>query len=135
MQWYGSFVGSDFKVFLQIAPFILNQFLSYHDHGPPEGNLGSMTPVNQVYKSISDLFTYLAELNKLLYVSTIIDLQTWQDTYSRLVTGIIRCFSEWQGTRPKEANTLTMVQRPDPEDRGDQVFDQGVERSVLGGRT
>ena len=60
MQWSGSFVGSDFKVFLQIAPFILNQFLSYHDNDCPEDDLGSIAPVNQIYKSIRDLFTYLA---------------------------------------------------------------------------
>lgn len=36
MQWSGSFVGYDFKIFLQIAPIILNHFLSSDLSGESE---------------------------------------------------------------------------------------------------
>ena len=92
MQWSGSFVGSDFKVFLQIAPFILIHFLGEVD---ANGNL--LGPAEQrSYKNLRDLFIRLAEFNTLLYVTTIRDLDAWQQRCSRLVSRIIYCFSQWK---------------------------------------
>ena len=131
MQWSGSFVGSDFKVFLQIAPFILNHFLS---NGGDDDSPGDNASTKSVFRIIKNLFIHLAEFNKLLYVSTIEDLQAWQDSCSRLVTSIIQCFSEWQGAGSQDPNNAASAPESDVEDRDGPDLGQTVERLAPRGR-
>lgn len=88
MQWSGSFVGYDYKVFLQIAPFLLAQFLT----PTPE-----MSPSLQAsYLNLHELFTHLAEFNRLIYQSHIQDLELWTKQCGQLARRIIHGFEQWQ---------------------------------------
>lgn len=88
MQWSGSFVGYDYKVFLQIAPFLLAQFLT----PTPE-----MSPSLQAsYLNLHELFIHLAEFNRLIYQSHIQDLELWTMQCRQLAERIIHGFEQWQ---------------------------------------
>ena len=98
MQWSGSFVGSDFKLFLQIAPLILHNFLPFVNPGPG--------PTAETRANILTLFISLAEMHRLIYQSSIDDLGSWQYECQRLVSQIIYCFSNWETTPAAADSTL-----------------------------
>lgn len=90
MQWSGSFVGYDFKVFLQIAPFLLAQFLSPSSEQSPF--------LQTSYHSLHQLFIHLAEFNKLIYLSHISDLESWTAQCRALTYKIVHGFEQWRIT-------------------------------------
>lgn len=90
MQWSGSFVGYDYNVFLQIAPFLLAKFLVPTPEMAPS--------LRASYLNLHELFKNLAEFNKLIYLSDIQDLELWTIKCTQLTQDIIRGFKQWKVT-------------------------------------